>query len=31
MIKPRKKFDTIFEEYVDSRRKFDAMKKGMMA
>ena len=28
MIKPRKKFDSIFEEYLESRKKFDAMKKG---
>ena len=31
MIKPRKKFDSIFEEYIDSRKKFDAMKKGQAA
>ena len=31
MIKPRKKFDTIFEEYVESRKKFDAMKKAQAA
>ena len=28
MIKPRRKFDSIFEEYIESRKKFDAMKQG---
>ena len=30
MIKPRKKFDSIFEEYMASRAKFDAMKQGQV-
>ena len=28
MIEPMKKFDTIFEEYVEKRKKFDALKAG---
>lgn len=28
MITPQKKFDTIFEEYVEKRKKFDRFKKG---
>jgi hypothetical protein len=26
MIVPQRKFDTIFEEYIDKRKKFDAFK-----
>lgn len=28
MIVPQKKFDTIFEEYVEKRKKFDAFKQS---
>jgi hypothetical protein len=31
MINPQKKFDTIFEEYVEKRKKFDALKSGQAA
>ena len=31
MIVPQKKFDTIFEEYVEKRKKFDALKSGQAA
>lgn len=31
MIQPRKKFDTIFEEYVEKRKKFDAVKTSAAA
>ena len=31
MIVPQKKFDTIFEEYVEKRKKFDQFKQGAAA
>ena len=31
MRKPHRKFDSIFEEYIESRKKYDSVKQGQAA